>query len=67
MTEKNLITKGEAASRARVTMRSIDNWLHTGKLTKHVNGLGQVRIDADELDRQMTFVPVTPAVVSSDR
>lgn len=66
MDTKNLITKREAATRAGVTTRSIDNWLITKKLTKHVNGLGQVRVDADELDRLLKFQPV-PAVVSSDR
>jgi hypothetical protein len=63
MEKKNLIKKSDAARRAGKTERSIDNYLREGKLTKHVNGLGQVRIDAEELEQLLTFVPV---VVSSD-
>lgn len=66
METQNLITKREAAVRAGVILRTIDNWLRTEKLTKHTNGLGQVRIDQDELDGLLRFEPVA-AVPSSDR
>lgn len=67
MTANTLITKREAADRAGVIIRTVNNWLALGKLTKHVNGLGQVRIDADELDRLLRFQPVNAAVDSANR
>lgn len=67
MTENILITKRAAAERAGVIVRTVDNWLAVGKLTKHVNGLGQVRISAEELDRLLKFQPVSAAVDSANR
>ena len=63
MADKELITKNEAADRAGVTLRTIDNWFSRGWLTKHRDGRGRVGIDAGELDELITFVPV---VVSAD-
>jgi len=64
---KNLITKPEACAMAGVKIRTLENWLHDGKITKHVNGLGQVRVDLDELKTLLEFRPVTPAVESASR
>jgi hypothetical protein len=57
MANKPLITKNEAATRAEVTLRTIDNWFHRGWLTKHKNARGQVGIDPEELDALITYVP----------
>lgn len=43
-------------------MRTMSRWLADGKLTKHTDGLGHVRIDAEELDRLTTPQPVGTAV-----
>lgn len=59
------ITKREAAARAGVIVRTIDNWLAAGRLTKHRDGVGHVRIDAAELTRLITPRPV--AVISPNR
>lgn len=61
-TPQNLIDKAEAARRAGRGIRTVENWLRDGRLTKHKNGLGQVRVDADELDRLLAFVPVVASV-----
>lgn len=57
MAKQPLITKNEAATRAGVTLRTIDNWFHRGWLTKYENGRGRVGIDPGELDELITYVP----------
>lgn len=64
MTNKPLITKSEAARRAEVTSRTIDNWFYRGWLTKHKNGRGRVGVDPEELHDLITYVPAVP---SADR
>lgn len=48
-TETEWITRAEAARRAGVHLRTVAGWLAKGKLTRYVDGVGRVRIDADEL------------------
>lgn len=47
------VSRNEAADIAHVHVRTIDNMLSDGRLTKHKNGFGRVRIDRSELLRQM--------------
>lgn len=58
------ITKAQAAGRLGVQLRTIDNYLSAGKLTKHKDGLGRVWIDAAEC--AALLIPV-PAVQSANR
>lgn len=57
-TQKNLITKRAAATRAGVSMNTIDYWFRTGKLIKYANGTGRIFVDADALEKLITPVPV---------
>jgi phage terminase Nu1 subunit (DNA packaging protein) len=52
------ITRQQAASRAGVNLRTIDNWTRTGVVTKHVDGVGRTWIDGAELDELLKPVPV---------
>ena len=47
------VTRSEAAEIAKVHLRTVDNMLTDGRLTKHKNGFGRVLIDRFELERQM--------------
>jgi hypothetical protein len=64
MANTPLISKRDAATRAGVTTRTIDNWFHKGWLTKYRDGRGHVGIDPDQLYDLITYVP---AVASADR
>lgn len=44
------LTRKEAADRARVSLRTIANCLADGRLTRHKDKLGRVKIDAAEVD-----------------
>lgn len=61
-TPKNLITRERARLRAGVGLRTIDRWLHDGRLVKYTDAFGRVRVDADELDRLIGYQPASPAV-----
>lgn len=56
------LTRQEAADRAGVTVRTIDNWVLNGVLTKHLGGIRRVRIDAAELDAFLA-----PRIAGADR
>lgn len=47
------LTRAEAASRARVDVRTIDRWLRDNKIRKYHTVTGRVRISTRELDRLM--------------
>lgn len=47
------VTRSQAAEIANVHLRTVDNMLTDGRLTKHKNGFGRVLIDRFELERQM--------------
>lgn len=61
-TPRNLITRAEACDRAGVSMRTMDRWLFTGRLTKYTDARGQVRVDADELESRIAYQPAGAAV-----
>lgn len=60
-TPRKLITRKQAADRARVNPRTIDRWRRLGLLTTYTHrGLAvTVWLDPDELDRLLS--PVVPA------
>lgn len=47
------VTRSQAAEIANVHVRTVDNMLTDGRLTKHKNGFGRVLIDRFELERHM--------------
>lgn len=58
---KNLITRVQAAARAGVSPRTIDNWRKEGLLTTYTrrgSTVARVLIDQDELDRVTSVQPV---------
>jgi predicted site-specific integrase-resolvase len=65
-TQKNLITRTEAAARAGVDRRTIDRWRSSGLLPTYTRRAGRteprVMIDADELDKL-----ITPKLVPAQR
>lgn len=63
-TPKNLITRGEAAKRAGVNPRTIDNWRKAGLLKTYMirGGPQRIRVDASELEKLTTPQPVSNGV-----
>jgi phage terminase Nu1 subunit (DNA packaging protein) len=62
-TPQNLITRKQAASRAGVDPRTVDNWRRAGLLTTYTKRGSRtlVWIDADQLDSLTRPQPVVPA------
>jgi excisionase family DNA binding protein len=58
------ITRKQACALIGCSMRTIDHMFSDGRLTKHVDGLGRVRINPDEVTILITPVPV---VLSANR
>jgi len=56
-----LITRQEAARRVGVTVRTVDYWRRTEKITTYKDGRGRVMVDADEIDDVMEPRPAGPA------
>lgn len=50
-TETEWLTRREASRRGRLGLRTVDRMLADGRLTKNVDRLGRVRINAGELDQ----------------
>jgi excisionase family DNA binding protein len=51
MNTATYLTRQEAAARARVTDRTVDRWIRTGRLTRHRSATGRVWVDPAELAR----------------
>lgn len=49
------LTRRAAALRAGLNLRTVDRMLSDGRLTRHKDGLGRVRIDTAELDGLTTL------------
>jgi hypothetical protein len=55
-----LITRQEAARRVGVTVRTVDYWRRTEKITTYKDRRGRVMVDADEIDDVMEPRPAGP-------
>lgn len=51
------LTRKQAADRAGVGVRTVDNWRRAGKLTTYRTRGHQVRIDQAELDNYLEIAP----------
>lgn len=47
--EKTLVTRGEAADRFMITVRTIDRWATAGLINKYGNRAGHVRVCVEEI------------------
>jgi excisionase family DNA binding protein len=52
--EKIWLTRAQAAKRARLGLRTIDRMMADGRLIRHRDALGRVRIEQSELDALIT-------------
>ena len=52
------LTRKQAADFIGCHLRTVENYLNTGKLTKHKDGRGRIWIDREEIEALLTPVPV---------
>ena len=62
--EKIWLTRAQAAKHARLGLRTIDRMMADGRLVRHRDALGRVRIEQSELDALTTLhqVSATPEI-----
>jgi hypothetical protein len=58
------ITRKQARDMIGCSMRTIDHMFTDGRLTKHLDGMGRIWIDAEEIRALLRPVPVVSSATS---